>query len=105
MTARTEPAYVIVFRSRLRPGVEAEYGARAEAVYQLAEKMPGMMSAQDFVAEDGERVSIIEFDSAEHLAAWREHPEHRKAQAEGREKFYTTYAIQICTVERSSRFP
>ena len=97
-------AYVIVFRSRLRPGIEAEYGARAEVIYGLAAQMPGLVSATDFTAEDGERVAIIEFDSAEHLAAWRDHPEHLKAQAEGRAKFYASYSIQICRVERGAAF-
>jgi heme-degrading monooxygenase HmoA len=97
-------SYVIVFRSRLRPGVEAAYGTRAEEIYDLAVQMPGLLSSKDFVAEDGERLTIVEFDTAEHLAAWRDHVEHRKAQAEGRERYYTTYQIQICKVERGSTF-
>jgi len=96
--------YVIVFRSRLRAGIEAEYAARAEAVYAIARTMPGLLSSTDFVAPDGERCTIVEFDSAEHLRAWREHAAHVRAQAEGRERYYTSYAIQVCTVERSSEF-
>ena len=99
-----KPRYVIVFRSRLRPGVEEEYGTRAQAIYELAVKMPGMLSAADFVAEDGERVSIIEFDSADNLRAWREHPDHMRAQEEGRARFYASYRIQICMVERTAEF-
>jgi heme-degrading monooxygenase HmoA len=97
-------SYVIVFRSRLRPGVEAEYGRRADEIYALAEKMPGLISSRDYVAEDGERVAIVEFDTEEHLLAWRDHAEHRRAQAQGRESFYASYSIQICRVERASTF-
>jgi heme-degrading monooxygenase HmoA len=96
--------YVIVFRSRLRPGVEAEYSAKADEMYGIVSAMPGLLSAKDFVADDGERVAIIEFDSAEHLRAWREHPEHLRAQLEGRERWYASYDIQICVVERGSHF-
>lgn len=71
---------------------------------ELAATMPGMLSARDHVAEDGERVAIIELDSAEHLQAWREHPQLVRAQAEGRERWYASYAIQICRLERASRF-
>lgn len=67
--------------------------------------MPGLISANDYVGDDGERVSVIEFDTAEHLAAWREHPEHVKAQQEGRDRWYASYAIQIAKVERTSRWP
>ncbi len=97
-------SYLIVFRSRLRPGVEAEYARRAEAIYEIAATMPGMLRARDYVGEDGERISVVEFDTAENLARWREHPEHVRAQQEGRERFYATYEIQICRIDRASRF-
>ena len=97
-------SYVIVFRSRLRPGVEAEYGRRGEEIYALAAQMPGLISARDYAAEDGERVAIVEFDTEEHLLAWRDHAEHRRVQAQGRESFYASYSIQICRVERASTF-
>lgn len=96
--------YVTIFKSRLRPGVESDYGTRAEAVYQIAAQMPGLIAAQDYIAEDGERVSIIEFDTLEHLIAWRDHPEHLKAQQEGRDKYYASYSISIAKVERSSAY-
>ena len=66
---------VVVFRNRLRPDVGPEYGATGDAMYAIAEKMPGFLSSKDFVAEDGERLTLVEFDSAEHLAGWRDQPE------------------------------
>jgi heme-degrading monooxygenase HmoA len=96
--------YVIVFRSRLRPGVEAEYNVRAEQMYAIVSQMAGLLSAKDYTADDGERVSIIEFDSAEHLRAWREHPYHLRTQLEGRERWYASYDIAICVVERAAHF-
>jgi heme-degrading monooxygenase HmoA len=97
-------SFVIVFRSRLRPGIQAEYDVRGEEIYNLAVQMPGMMSIKDFTAEDGERCAIVEFDTAEHLAAWRHHPEHQRAQQQGRDSFYSTYSIQVCEVVRTSKF-
>jgi heme-degrading monooxygenase HmoA len=98
-------SYTIVFRSRLRPDLDAaRYDALGNRMYELAVKMPGFLSAKDFTADDGERVTIVEFDTAEHLAAWREHPEHLPAQAEGRTSFYAAYSIQVCRVERSASF-
>ncbi len=96
--------YVTVFRSRLRPGVEAEYRAEAEKMLELASAMPGFSSFKTFSAEDGERVSLVEFDSEETLRAWREHPEHRRAQQLGRERFYSEYAVQVCKQVRNSKF-
>jgi heme-degrading monooxygenase HmoA len=58
--------------------------------------MPGFMYFKTFTAEDGERVSIIAFDTFEHHAAWRDDREHRAAQRRGRDAFYPEYPISVC---------
>ena len=95
---------LIVFRSRLRPGIEEEYGARAERVAELAVASPGFVSAKDFTAEDGERLALIEWASAEELAGWRGHPDHVLAQRAGRERFYASYQLHICAEVRGVKF-
>ncbi len=95
---------VIMFRSRVRQGVNAELGRVGERMYELASSMPGFLSYKDFVAEDGENVTIIEFESLETLTAWREHPEHKIAQGRGRTEFFAEYHIQVCTPVRDYRF-
>ncbi len=93
-----------VFRSRLRPEHSEEFQKLAAEMLELAESMPGFMSYRSYTSEDGERVSLIEFDSPEHLLAWREHPKHRRAQQIGRERFYQEYTLQIAEPARESRF-
>ena len=66
--------------------------------------MPGFRSIQDFSAADGERVVLIEFESAETLEAWRTHVGHLTAQQEGRDRFFAEYLLQICELVRESRF-
>jgi heme-degrading monooxygenase HmoA/ketosteroid isomerase-like protein len=95
---------VIVFRSRLRPEHEAEFSRHAEQVHERAITMKGFLSTKDFAAEDGERITIVEFDSAENLAIWRDDGPHREAQALGRARYYSQYNIQICSELRSSKF-
>lgn len=97
--------FVVVFRNRLREGVEAEYAEHAERIYQLALTMPGLVSSSDFRAEDGERLTIVEFRSAEELEAWRVQSEHLAAQQKGREHYFTEYSLQVCQELRVSRFP
>ncbi len=91
---------VTIFRSRLEPAHTEAYREMAARMRSLAKAMPGFVSFKTFSAEDGERVSIIEFESEEALHAWREHPEHRKAQALGRNSFYSEYQIQVCSILR-----
>jgi heme-degrading monooxygenase HmoA len=99
---------VVVFRSRLRAGLgEADFavlGTLGARMYELATAMPGFVSYKDFAAGDGESVSIVEFESAETLLAWREHPEHQEAQRLARERYFAEYRVQVCTPMRSYRF-
>ena len=96
----------VVFRSRMREGVDLapleKLGAR---MYELATQMPGFISYKDFASSDGESVSIVEFESPETLAAWRNHPEHLEVQRLGRERYFAEYRIQVCTPVRSYQFP
>ena len=66
---------VTVFRSRLRPGVREEYVALVERMAALAATMPGYVSHKGFFADDGERVTIVEFEHEEGMRAWRTNPE------------------------------
>jgi heme-degrading monooxygenase HmoA len=97
---------VIVFRSRLRPGVDpSPLGPIGERMDALARQMPGFISYKDFASPDGENVTIVEFESAETLEAWRHHPEHLEAQRLGREQYFAEYRIQVCTPLRSYGYP
>ena len=92
---------VTLFRSRLDPAHLSDYREMAAQMRTLAEAMPGFVSFKTFTADDGERISIVEFESEETLRAWREHPAHREAQRLGRERFYLEYRIQVCEVLRA----
>lgn len=95
---------VTVFRSRLRDGVREDYVALADRMNELARTMPGYISHKGFFADDGERVTIVEFESMEAMRAWRMHPEHRSAQRDAREMYYAEYHMHICEVVRSADF-
>jgi heme-degrading monooxygenase HmoA len=95
---------VTVFRSRLRADVREEYVALADRMNEIARTMPGYVSHKGFFAEDGERVTIVEFEHEDGMRAWRMHPEHRAAQKLARERLYEEYSIQVCDVTREARF-
>jgi antibiotic biosynthesis monooxygenase (ABM) superfamily enzyme len=62
---------VTVFRSRLKPGVRDEYVALVDRMAAIAQTMPGYISHKGFFADDGERVTIVEFEHEDGLRAWR----------------------------------
>lgn len=91
---------VTVFRSRLTPGAEDEYGPMARRMSELARAVPGYISHKGFVADDGERVTIVEFESEEALQAWRVDPEHAQAKRAGIKRLFSEYSFQVCRVVR-----
>lgn len=95
---------VVIFRSRLRDEHLEAYRSVAPHILELARGMPGFVSFDAFTSDDGEGLSVIHFETLEHVRAWREHPEHRAAQKQGREQFYSEYTLQICEELRASKF-
>ena len=95
---------ITVFRSRLRPENEAEFQELAARMMKLAESMPGFISYKLYMSDDGERCSIVEFESHEELLAWRNLPQHREAQQIGRERYYQEYTLHVTEPVRESQF-
>jgi len=62
---------VVVFRARRTPeGDGEEYMRRFQRMSELARAMPGYLSHKGFVAEDGERLTLFEWETADTLRAW-----------------------------------
>ena len=95
---------VTVFRNRLRPEALPEYSEWIGRMSALAKTMPGYISHKAFTAEDGERVTIVEFESEEAQREWARHGQHAEVQRKGRKAFYSEYRVQVCNVLRDSRF-
>jgi heme-degrading monooxygenase HmoA len=95
---------IAVFPSTLRPGIEEEFIALGDRMPEIAEKMPGFISYKVYKTAEGERCSVIEFETREHLAAWRDLPEHVAAQQRGRERYYEKYSLFVSEPERESHF-
>jgi heme-degrading monooxygenase HmoA len=97
-----EPGQVVtVFRSRLRPDADA-YHDHAERIGALARTMPGYVEHKTFVAEDGERVTLVTFADRDSHDAWGRYPEHREAQRAGVRSYYEEYSISVGEVDRAT---
>lgn len=96
---------VVVFRAhRTEAGLGEAYMAALRRMGALATHMPGYVSHKAYVAQDGERQTLFEWESAETLRAWATHPDHVLTKQLGRERFYEDYCLQVCEVVRESRY-
>jgi heme-degrading monooxygenase HmoA len=95
---------VVVFRARVKPNIGKDYEEMDARMVELATGMPGFVSYRTFTSNDGEELAVVEFESHETVAAWREHPEHREAQRLGRERWFAKYRITVCDVARDYSF-
>ena len=95
---------VILFRSRLTEAAGADYVAMDGELEAIAREAPGFVDLKSYTAEDGERLTVVRWNDAETLRAWREHARHRQAQRIGRERWYQWYRIEVAEVMRDSAF-
>jgi heme-degrading monooxygenase HmoA len=97
--------FLVVFRNRKRTGLdEATYAADADAMEALARAQPGYRSFKSYAADDGEVVSMSEWDDEAAARAWGRVAEHRAVQHRGREDYYAEYTLFACAEPRVHRF-
>lgn len=91
------PYYAVVFTSVLGDDT-AGYGETAARMIELASRQDGFLGVES--AREDVGITVSYWRDLESIRAWREHAEHVEAQKTGRERWYQTYALRICRVER-----
>jgi len=89
--------FLVVFRNRKRADVDpAAYEAEAERMQALAAAQPGYLGFKSYTAEDGEVISMSEWQDAASARDWGRVAEHRAAQQRGRSAYYAEYTLYAC---------
>jgi heme-degrading monooxygenase HmoA len=94
---------VVIFRATIR-AVDPEYFQVAARMRTLAIEEFGC-GAFHAVTEGRTEIALSYWPSAEALAAWRAHPEHRAAQEAGRQRWYESYTVEVATITRDYSHP
>ena len=95
---------LISFRSRLTPQAGADYDAMAAELEARVRDQPGYVAHKAYLADDGERLTLVWFRDQESLRNWKMLPRHAEAQHRGRERWYEFYEMDVAEVIRTSRF-
>lgn len=90
--------YAVIFRAEINE-LDAEYPAVGARLRELAMNDYG---CAEFISstEGGYEVAISYWPNLEYIQAWKDNPEHRRAQALGKSRWYKSYRVQIVEILR-----
>ena len=95
---------VILFRSKLTATAGQDYAEMAEEMEASARTFDGFIDVKGYLAEDGERLTVVWWRDEESLAKWRNDARHRFAQQKGRAQWYEYYKMDVAEVVRQRDF-
>jgi heme-degrading monooxygenase HmoA len=97
------PYYAVIFTSR-HTDVADGYDAMANKMEELAAQQPGYLGIESASGANGLSITVSYWESEEAIANWRRHAEHRIAQTQGLERWYSEFVTRVAKVERARRF-
>jgi heme-degrading monooxygenase HmoA len=98
------PYYAVIFTS-VRTADDAEgYAATAARMVELAAAQPGFLGVESARDGDGVGITVSYWASLDAIRRWREHAEHRLAQAQGKALWYERFRLRVCRVEEDYGF-
>lgn len=102
IAATPEPPYFAVVFSSQRTAGDLGYAAMAERMVELARQQPGFLGVESARDAEGFGITVSYWRDEASIATWKAHAEHAVAQRLGRERWYGTFALRVCRVERAS---
>ncbi len=103
--ATAEPPYYAVIFTSQRTDVDDGYDAMATRMVELAARQPGFLGVESTRSPSGFGITVSYWTSLASIANWRNHAEHRLAQAEGLSRWYSHFATRVTRVERAYSRP
>ena len=95
------PYYAVIFTS-IRSEGDNGYAAMADVIYELAKQQEGYLGIESARNEVG--ITVSYWRSLDDIRNWKTNADHQMAQKYGRQKWYASYKVRICKVERDYEF-
>ncbi|NCF27793.1 MAG: antibiotic biosynthesis monooxygenase [Gammaproteobacteria bacterium] len=92
----------VIFEVEMNPGRDQDYFALAGSLRPELEAIDGFISVERFrsVTNESKYVSLSFWRDEEAVKKWREHAEHRVAQAQGKKTIIADFRIRVAEVVR-----
>jgi len=90
--------FVVIFRATAQH-LDAEYSATAAHLRELALTQFGCL---EFLAvtEGNQEVALSYWPDEASIRAWKQHADHLMAQQLGRERWYSSYRVEVAEIKR-----
>ncbi len=95
-----EGQVAVIFVSESTGSDAGGYEAAAEAMGALVARQPGFRGVDWVGGGGGGEITISYWADDASAAAWRDHPEHRRIQAEGRGRWLKRYDLMVVDIRR-----
>lgn len=95
----------VIFEVEPNEGKAQDYFDLAAQLRPQLDELDGFISVERFrsLADDGKFVSLSFWRDEEAVRTWREHTEHRLAQAKGKAGIFADFRIRVAEVVRDYR--
>ena len=100
-TTPKAPYYAVIFTT-LRTEVDDDYMKTSLRMEELAKEQDGYLGIES--ARNKVGITVSYWSDLEAIKSWRNNTEHTLAREMGREKWYNTFKLRICKVERDYEF-
>jgi len=95
------PYFAVIFSSiKKQPG--EGYDEMSDTMLSLAEQQSGYLGVESAREEIG--ITVSYWEDLQSIKKWKQLSEHLLAQQFGREKWYQSYTVRICKVEKEYSF-
>ena len=95
------PYYAVLFTS-VKTNNDPAYSLMADEMVKLAMKQDGYLGHESAREDIG--ITISYWRDLASIKSWKQNSRHLMAQKAGKEKWYETYKVRICLVERDYEF-
>ena len=93
--------YAVIFTSKQTEDTSG-YAEMATKMEALAQKQPGYLGMEHARSALGITISYWKTEAA--IASWKNQVDHLVAQQTGKDKWYSSYSVRVCKVEREYHF-
>ena len=92
----------VIFEVEMNPGRSEDYFELAATLRPELQAIDGFISVERFqsVSNEGKYVSLSFWRDEKAVKAWRDHAEHRIAQARGKQEIFADFRIRVAQVVR-----